>query len=76
MSHYMRSYFEETSNDLVHAEDLTVSTCIEISASLEDPLSDLYAVFPYLVFDDSDGFIFAGCDSVSICQIYAEIEAC
>ena len=68
--------FEETSPDLICVEDMIVSTCMEIFASLEDPLSDLYAAFPYLVFDDSAGFICTDCDSVSICQICAKIEAC
>ena len=67
---------EEISHGLICAEDMTVSICMEISASLEDPLSDLYVAFPYLVFDDSAGFICTDCDSVSICQICAEIEAC
>ena len=52
-----------------------MSTCIEISASLEDHLSGLYASFPYLVFDDSTSFICVDCEGVSICQICAEIEA-
>ena len=40
------------------------------------PPSDLYVVFPYLVFDGSAGFICADCEGVSICQICAKIEAC
>ena len=67
---------EKTSHDLVCAENMTVSTCMDISASSEDPLSDLYAAFPYLVFDDSASFICTECDSVSIYQICAEIKAC
>ena len=58
---------EEISHSLVYAKDMTVSTCMEISASSKDPLSDLYVAFPYLVFDDSAGFICTDCDSVSIC---------
>ena len=68
--------FEEMSHDLIRAEDIIMSTCMEIFASSKDPLSDLYAIFPYLIFDDSASFICNNCDSVSICQICAEIKAC
>ena len=68
--------FEEISHDLARAEDLTVSTCMKIFASSEDPLSGLYVAFPYLVFNDSVGFICANCEGDSICQICAKIEAC
>ena len=42
-----------------------MSTCIEISASSEDLLSDLYAIFLYLVFNDFTGFICADCDMLA-----------
>ena len=71
-----KEIFEEMSHDLIRAEDIIMSTCMEIFASSKDPLSDLYAIFPYLIFDDSASFICNNCDSVSICQICAEIKAC
>ena len=53
-----------------------MSIYMDISASLEDPLSDLYAIFPYLVFDDSASCIFADCEGVNIYQICVKIETC
>ena len=67
---------EEISHDLIYTKDMTMSACMEISTSLEDPLSDLYTPFCYLVFDDSIGFICVDCEGVIICQICDEIEAC
>ena len=58
--------FEETSHDLVCDEDMTMSTCMKIPASLEDSLSDLFAIFPYLVFNESASFICANYEGVSI----------
>ena len=68
---------EEISHDLVCAENLTYSTYIEISASLEDPLCDLLAKFPKLIIVNTfAGFTCADCEGEYICPVYAEIEAC
>ena len=68
---------DEISHDLVGAEEMTMSTCMDISTSLEDPMSDLSAEFPELtVVDTFAGFTCADCEGEYICPVCAEIEAC
>ena len=68
---------EGISHDLVCAEDMTMSICMDIFASLENPLSDLSAEFSELtVVDTFAGFTCANCEGEYICPMCAKIEAC
>ena len=68
---------EEISHDLIYAEDMTMSTCMDISASSKDPPSDLQAKFLELTAVDTfAGFTCANCEGENIYLVCAEIEAC